>query len=30
MGNDWVKSAAAAPDIDKQIAATRELIKLCK
>ena len=29
-GNDWVKSAAAAPDIDRQIAATRELIKLCK
>ena len=29
-GNDWVKSAAAAPDIDKQIADTRELIKLCK
>lgn len=26
----WVKSAAAAPDIDKQIADTRELIKLCK
>ncbi len=29
-GNDWVRSAAAAPDIDKQIADTRELIKLCK
>jgi len=29
-GNDWIKSAAAAPDIDKQIADTRELIKLCK
>lgn len=29
-GNEWVKSAAAAPDIDKQIADTRELIKLCK
>ena len=29
-GNDWVKSAAAATDIDKQIADTRELIKLCK
>jgi hypothetical protein len=29
-GNDWVKSAAAAPDIDRQIADTRELIKLCK
>jgi hypothetical protein len=29
-GNDWIKSAAAAPDIDRQIAATRELIKLCK
>ena len=27
---DWVKSAAAATDIDKQIADTRELIKLCK
>ncbi|MEP7298381.1 MAG: hypothetical protein ABI702_19525 [Burkholderiales bacterium] len=29
-GNDWVKSAAAATDIDKQITDTRELIKLCK
>ncbi len=29
-GNAWVKTAAAAPDIDKQIADTRELIKLCK
>ena len=29
-GNDWVKSAAAASDIDKQITDTRELIKLCK
>ena len=29
-GNDWVKSAAAATDIDKQISDTRELIKLCK
>jgi len=27
---DWIKSAAAAPDIDKQVADTRELIKLCK
>ena len=26
----WVKSAAAAPDIDRQIADTRELVKLCK
>lgn len=26
----WVKSAIAAQDIDKQIADTRELIKLCK
>lgn len=26
----WIKSAAAAPDIDKQIADTRELVKLCK
>ena len=26
----WVKSAAAAPDIEKQIADTRELVKLCK
>ena len=29
-GNAWVKTAAAATDIDKQIADTRELIKLCK
>jgi hypothetical protein len=29
-GNTWVKTAAAATDIDKQIADTRELIKLCK
>ena len=29
-GNAWVKTAAAAPDIDKQIADTRELIRLCK
>ena len=29
-GNTWIKSAAAAGDIDKQIADTRELIKLCK
>jgi len=29
-GNTWVKTAAAASDIDKQIADTRELIKLCK
>jgi hypothetical protein len=29
-GNTWVKSAAAAPDIEKQIADTRELVKLCK
>ena len=29
-GNTWVKTAAAAPDIDKQIADTRELIRLCK
>ena len=26
----WVKAAAAAPDIDKQINDTRELFKLCK
>lgn len=26
----WIKSAAVAPDIDKQIADTRELVKLCK
>ena len=26
----WLKKAAAAPDIDKQIAQTRELMKLCK
>ncbi len=29
-GNTWVKAAAAAADIERQIAATRELIKLCK
>jgi hypothetical protein len=29
-GNTWVKTAAAATDIDKQVADTRELIKLCK
>lgn len=29
-GNTWVKTASAATDIDKQIADTRELIKLCK
>ena len=29
-GNTWLKTAAAATDIDKQIADTRELIKLCK
>ena len=29
-GNAWVKTASAAPDIDKQIADTRELMKLCK
>jgi hypothetical protein len=29
-GNTWVKTASAAADIDKQIADTRELIKLCK
>jgi hypothetical protein len=29
-GNTWVKSATTATDIDKQIAVTRELIKLCK
>ena len=29
-GNAWVKTAAAAPDIDKQVNDTRELIKLCK
>lgn len=27
---DWLKSAAAAPDIDKQISLTKELLKLCK
>jgi hypothetical protein len=29
-GNTWIKTAAAAPDIDKQVASTRELVKLCK
>ena len=29
-GNTWVKSAAAAPDIESQITKTRELINLCK
>jgi hypothetical protein len=29
-GNAWVKTAAAAADIDRQVADTRELIKLCK
>ena len=29
-GNTWVKSAAAAPDIESQIIKTRELINLCK
>ena len=29
-GNTWVKTASTAADIDKQIADTRELIKLCK
>lgn len=29
-GNTWVKSAAAAPDIESQLIKTRELINLCK
>ena len=29
-GNTWVKTAAAAPDIESQIIKTRELINLCK
>lgn len=29
-GGNWVKSAAAAPDVDKQLNATKELVKLCK
>lgn len=29
-GNTWIKSASAAPEIEKQISDTRELIKLCK
>ena len=29
-GNSWVKSAAAAPDVEKQISDTKELFKLCK
>ena len=29
-GNEWVKSAAAAPDIESQIVKTRELMNLCK
>lgn len=29
-GNTWVKSAAAAPDIESQIVKTRELMNLCK
>lgn len=29
-GNTWVKAAAAAPDIESQIAKTRELMNLCK
>jgi len=29
-GNTWIKTASAAPEIDKQISDTRELIKLCK
>jgi hypothetical protein len=29
-GNAWVKTAAAATDIEKQITDTRELFKLCK
>jgi hypothetical protein len=29
-GNNWVKSASAAPDIEKQISDTRELFKQCK
>ncbi|MBB4845652.1 hypothetical protein HNP55_004204 [Paucibacter oligotrophus] len=30
QGNAWVKSAAAAPDIERQIEQTKELIKKCK
>ncbi|MFG6449355.1 hypothetical protein ACG0Z6_14085 [Roseateles sp. BYS180W] len=30
QGNAWVKSAAAAPDIERHISDTRELIKQCK
>ena len=30
-GDDkWLRSAAAAKDIDQQIAQTKELMKLCK
>ncbi len=29
-GNTWVKTAAAAPDIESQILKTRELMNLCK
>ena len=29
-GNTWIKSASAAPEIEKQISDPRELIKLCK
>lgn len=29
-GTTWVKAASSAPDIEKQITTTRELIKLCK
>ncbi|RQO57258.1 hypothetical protein DBR47_15620 [Paucibacter sp. KBW04] len=30
QGNAWIKSAAAAPDIERQIEQTKELIKKCK